>query len=539
MKNKLIATGVLIGALLSNSSNILAETPKVTDVPKWAEQSVNYLTAKNIFTDMPEGTFTSNEMVDRATATTIITKALGLKINQNAKPSFQDAQNHWAAPYIAAAEQAGIVRGEGNGMFNPSGKITRVAMAVMLVNAYHLQDQVKKEISTTFEDLKGHWGERFANTLIALNISKGTDNGWKPNRIITGAEVAQLVAQTDKLQNIQPSNSKIENINQSFIEKNNKRTGKVIEKGNGYLIVKQDDVTIKTNVRAKVLKNINIGDTVHIYSESFTSSNLISDDHTLYAQRSIVQKVGEPIDSNYIKFTGKVVSKDGNSLEVSNGELVMSAETSSQVSKEINIGDSVNIYTTTVMGGEIGFESAGSAVIEKLNIKIDQPSNLKIENINQSFIEKNNKRTGKVIKKGSGYLIVKQDDVTIKTNVRAKVLKNINIGDTVHIYSKSFIGSNLISDDHTLYAQRSIVQKVGEPIDSNYIKFTGKVVSKDGNSLEVSNGELVMSAETSSQVSKEINIGDPVNIYTTTVMGGMIGFESAGSAVIEKLNVKM
>lgn len=200
MNSKFITTGVLIWALLSNSSNILAETFKITDVPKWAELSVNYLSTKNIIIDMPEGTFKSNGVVDWSTATTIIAKALYLKINQNVKPSFSDAQSHWAAPCITAAEQAGIVKGDGNGVFNPSGNVTCAAMAVMLVNAYNLQDQVKKEIPTKFKDLKGHWSERFANILITLSISKGTDNGWQTDRIITGAEVAQMVAQTDKLQ---------------------------------------------------------------------------------------------------------------------------------------------------------------------------------------------------------------------------------------------------------------------------------------------------------------------------------------------------
>ncbi|MFH3579453.1 S-layer homology domain-containing protein, partial [Acinetobacter baumannii] len=60
---------------------------------------------------------------------------LGIKIEPNAKPSFTDSQNHWATPYIAAAEKAGIVKGEGKGIFNPSGKVTRAAMATMLVNA--------------------------------------------------------------------------------------------------------------------------------------------------------------------------------------------------------------------------------------------------------------------------------------------------------------------------------------------------------------------------------------------------------------------
>ncbi|EJR71861.1 MULTISPECIES: S-layer homology domain-containing protein [Bacillus cereus group] len=406
MKHKLIATSILAGAILSYSFNTLADTQKFPDVPKWAEQSVNYLVDKQVLIGYPDGTFGSNDLLDRASATKIMTKVLGIQIDFDAKPSFTDSQNHWATPYIAAAEKAGIIKGEGNGVFNPSGKVTRAAMATMLVNAYKLQSTTNNNGQSKFEDLKGHWGERFANILIDLKISVGTDNGWQPNRFITRAEAAQLTAKSDQIQkntNKQVENSaradsisKVDievnkqvenstradsvskvkqsttqsdklqnNTTQPFIEKNNKQTGKVIEKGSKYLIVKQGDVTIKTNVRKKVLENINIGDIVHIYAESFTGSNLPTKEQTLYAHSSIVQKIGEPIDSNYIKFTGEVVSKDGNYLVVSNGKMKMSARTSSKVIEEINIGDTVNIYTTTVVGGMIGISSAGSSVIEK------------------------------------------------------------------------------------------------------------------------------------------------------------------------------
>ncbi|MED2199631.1 glucosaminidase domain-containing protein, partial [Bacillus thuringiensis] len=96
--------------------------------------------------------------------------------------------------------KAGIVKGEGNGLFNPSGKVTRAAMATMLVNAYKLQGTANNNDQGKFEDLKGHWGEKYANILIDLNISNGTDNGWQPNRSITRAEAAQLTAKTDMLQ---------------------------------------------------------------------------------------------------------------------------------------------------------------------------------------------------------------------------------------------------------------------------------------------------------------------------------------------------
>ncbi|PGM98492.1 N-acetylmuramoyl-L-alanine amidase, partial [Bacillus cereus] len=161
---------------------------------------VNYLVDKQVLNGYPDGTFGSNDSLDRASATKIMTKVLGIQIDSNAKPSFTDSQNHWATPYIAAAEKAGIVKGEGNGIFNPSGKVTRAAMATMLVNAYKLQSAANHNEQVKFEDLKGHWGEKYANILIGLKISNGTENGWQPNRFITRAEAAQLTAKTDMMQ---------------------------------------------------------------------------------------------------------------------------------------------------------------------------------------------------------------------------------------------------------------------------------------------------------------------------------------------------
>ena len=39
-----------------------------------------------------------------------MTKVLGIKIEPNAKPSFTDSQNHWATPYIAAAEKLVLLK---------------------------------------------------------------------------------------------------------------------------------------------------------------------------------------------------------------------------------------------------------------------------------------------------------------------------------------------------------------------------------------------------------------------------------------------
>ncbi|MEN1936995.1 N-acetylmuramoyl-L-alanine amidase [Paenibacillus sp. 102] len=197
MKYGIIAAGILAVNLLSSPLSSAAATQTFPDVPNWAEKSVNYLVDKGALHGKPDGTFAPTETIDRGSAAKLMAMVLGLEINQSAKPTFKDSQTHWAAPYIAAVEKAGVIQGDNKGNFNPSGNIDRASMASMLVNAYGLENKMIGELPTQFNDLKGHWGEKLANILVGLGISNGTDNGWKPDGIVTRAEAAQFIAQTD------------------------------------------------------------------------------------------------------------------------------------------------------------------------------------------------------------------------------------------------------------------------------------------------------------------------------------------------------
>ncbi len=180
-------------------SSIQAAPQSFPDVPGWVQESVYYLVHKKVISGMPDGTFSPSKVLSRAEAATIMAKILKLEVSEGEKPTFTDSQDHWATPYIAAVEKAGVIKGEGNGKFNPNGQMTRAAMATMLVQAYQLEKKVHEELPTLFPDVKDHWGEKFINILVGMGISSGVDGGrWQPDRSITRAEAAQLVAVTDK-----------------------------------------------------------------------------------------------------------------------------------------------------------------------------------------------------------------------------------------------------------------------------------------------------------------------------------------------------
>ncbi|WP_439875172.1 N-acetylmuramoyl-L-alanine amidase [Bacillus mycoides] len=198
MKYRAVAAGILAASLLSSPVSSFAAAKKFSDVPTWAQESVDYLVGKKALDGKPDGTFSPSEAVDKGSAAKILAVVLGLPIDPKAKPSFKDSQDHWAAPYIAAVEKAGAISGDGTGKFNPSSQINRASMASMLVKAYSLDKKIIGELPTQFKDLEPHWGKKQANILVALGISMGTGNGWKPDGTVTRAEAAQFIAMADK-----------------------------------------------------------------------------------------------------------------------------------------------------------------------------------------------------------------------------------------------------------------------------------------------------------------------------------------------------
>ncbi len=178
----------------------------------WSKESVYYLVEKGAIAGNDDGTFAPDREITRAEAATMMAKILNLPIEKGAKPSYADSQNHWASAIIAAVEKAGVVQGKGDGTFDPDGKIDRVSMASLLVEAYKLDTKVDGPLVTKFDDLKDSWGKDKANILVKLGISVGTGDKWEPNKSVTKAEAAQFIAKTDKQFGGQKEEAKVESI---------------------------------------------------------------------------------------------------------------------------------------------------------------------------------------------------------------------------------------------------------------------------------------------------------------------------------------
>ncbi|WP_340022284.1 bifunctional 2',3'-cyclic-nucleotide 2'-phosphodiesterase/3'-nucleotidase [Paenibacillus sp. FSL K6-1096] len=107
----------------------------------WAADAINALAAKGIVKGMDGTNFAPAKSVTRAEFVTMLVRSLNL--DHAATPaSFSDVkQGVWYSSPIAAAVNAGLVKGSGNGKFEPGREITREEMAIMIANA--LKDQLQ------------------------------------------------------------------------------------------------------------------------------------------------------------------------------------------------------------------------------------------------------------------------------------------------------------------------------------------------------------------------------------------------------------
>ncbi|MED1612589.1 S-layer homology domain-containing protein [Bacillus paranthracis] len=461
MKYKLIATGILAGSLLSYSSSAFANTHKFPDVPNWASPSVNYLVEKGALHGKPDGTFAPAETIDRGSAAKIMAIMLGLEINKNAKPSFQDAQNHWAAPYIAAVEKAGVIKGDGNGNFLPTGLINRASMASMVANAYKLENKVTKNSVTTFEDLKGHWGERYANILIQTEISKGTEDGenWSPNRPITRAEAAQFIAKSDQIdhQTKKEENAVVGVINDAdpyyvtvaYKDANGNSQEVTIDFPNG------SNSSFKNGDKVKVA-NKNQWKHQKIYGQTvfYTDVNSISkvnEESNKQQENHVMSKDKEQkLLAQLKKRSGTVTKKSEDSLEISSDNQTIRAHVNPKVLPNIQIGDTVNVYAQAfemapILLMDLPFE-ARNAIIQKGN--------------EQNILENQYKKIkGNVTEKSDNSILVSSNNITYEVETSTEVLQDIIIGDTVNVYAASFEFSPILLAGVPAKAISPIVEK--------------------------------------------------------------------------------
>jgi hypothetical protein len=134
--------------MLARAFELPASTKALTfkdasKIPAWAQSFIAQAVDQGIISGYTDETFRASGKVSRVEMTVMLVRALGLPVDLKSTLTFADANKvpAWAVPYIAAAYDAGLVKGTGKNLFNPLTEATRAEVVTLLMSASELQSK--------------------------------------------------------------------------------------------------------------------------------------------------------------------------------------------------------------------------------------------------------------------------------------------------------------------------------------------------------------------------------------------------------------
>lgn len=168
---------------------------KFSDIPSgyWATTYIDTLLGANVINGFPDGTFQPDGSLTRAQFTKMIVVTAGLAPS-SATTTFTDVPaDAWYAPYVAAAQQAGIVNGMSPTTFAPNATLTREQMAAMLARALKLTGTAT--LSFTDDSSIDAWATSAIQAAVKAGYLAGfPDGSFQPHGTSTRAQASKVLA---------------------------------------------------------------------------------------------------------------------------------------------------------------------------------------------------------------------------------------------------------------------------------------------------------------------------------------------------------
>ncbi|OAT81312.1 S-layer homology domain-containing protein [Desulfotomaculum copahuensis] len=160
----------------------------------WAKNSIEKLAGAGIVAGVGENRFAPARPVTRAEFAAMLVQALHLPVRTGTAVSFKDVRaDDWYAGAVAAAYQAGLIKGYRDGTFRPNNTINREELAAMLVRAMKLTGTEQK-LTFSDESKIDAWAKNSVAAAVAGGLLKGFPDGtFRPQAAAGRAECAVMV----------------------------------------------------------------------------------------------------------------------------------------------------------------------------------------------------------------------------------------------------------------------------------------------------------------------------------------------------------
>lgn len=159
----------------------------------WAQESIGYLSGRNILNGVGDGLFNPGGELTREAAAKIICLAFGIA-QSNEENIFTDVDSSaWYAPYVTALNKLSVIKGISETEFGLGAGITREDFAVMIYRALNWEAS-SAESAFSDSDSISSYALDAVNTLYEKGIINGYQDGsYGPKLNISRAEGAKII----------------------------------------------------------------------------------------------------------------------------------------------------------------------------------------------------------------------------------------------------------------------------------------------------------------------------------------------------------
>lgn len=178
----------------------------------WAEDEIHYLADGGIINGYSDTVFGPKDMITRAQATVLLVNALYPNEVAEELNQFPDVEEGlYYTNAIRIATEKNLIAGYVDGSFRPDDKITRAETASLINRAFAVK---KGDRNVTFTDALG-WSKEHILNLASNGIIAGyADGSFGPNKEISRAEFAVIIARTIEPGFIPPVNQEVDQATQ-------------------------------------------------------------------------------------------------------------------------------------------------------------------------------------------------------------------------------------------------------------------------------------------------------------------------------------
>lgn len=193
MKN--VFGGLVIAGILI--SNVQAAYPDVT-LGSILYPAVTYLSEKEVVQGYSDGTFGTDNPINRAEALKLILVSTENPLEKS-NTTFSDVPTDaWFAPYIAHAQQQNIVSGNPDGTFSPARQVNRAEILKMIFGAFEVDPTAYDLDAVIIDDVPADaWFAPYMKFAVKFNILPIEDgNTVSPGKFVSRGEAAFLLYNT-------------------------------------------------------------------------------------------------------------------------------------------------------------------------------------------------------------------------------------------------------------------------------------------------------------------------------------------------------